>query len=334
MVRKNILKKQKVVEELAEMLSSGKTVAVASIDRVPADLMQKVRRELAGKAKIRVVKNRLLLRALEKVKDKIENIEGLEEHIDGPTAVIVTDMDPFRLFKILKELKEYVPVKAGQVAPVDIVVPKGVTPVPAPMIAEIKAAGIPSKVSKGFVEVTEDFVAVRAGEVVPHHIADALLKLEVKPIEVMVRINAAWSEGLIFLRDVLDVSVEKVLEDLRTAAAYALNLAVNVAYPTTESIKILLAKAAAEAKNLSINAGYVTKDTAPQILAKARAQALALASRLPPEALDESTRAMVESAASAAASSPAPVEEKKEEEQEEDEKSEEEAAAGLASLFG
>ncbi|MDN5358180.1 MAG: large subunit ribosomal protein [Candidatus Diapherotrites archaeon] len=333
MVRENILKKQKIVEELAEMITGAKTVAVASIDRVPADMMQKVRRELSGKAKIRVVKNRLLLRALEKVKGKIPNIEGLEEHINGQTAVIVTDMDPFKLFKTLKEFRQYAPVKAGQVAPVDIVVPKGITPVPAPMIAEIKAAGIPSKVTKGFVEVTEDYVAVRAGEVVPHTIADALMKLDVRPIEVMVRINAAWHDGIVFLRDVLDVSVEKVLEDLRTAAAQALNLAVNVGYPTAESIKILIAKAAAEARNLSINAGYVTKDTAPQILAKARAQALALASKLPPEALDESTRALV-SATSAATPTPAPVEEKKEEEQEEEEKSEEDAAAGLASLFG
>lgn len=333
MVRENILKKQKIVEELAEMITGAKTVAVASIDRVPADMMQKVRRELSGKAKIRVVKNRLLLRALEKVKGKIPNIEGLEEHINGQTAVIVTDMDPFKLFKTLKEFRQYAPVKAGQVAPVDIIVPKGITPVPAPMIAEIKAAGIPSKVTKGFVEVTEDYVAVRAGEVVPHTIADALMKLDVRPIEVMVRINAAWHDGIVFLRDVLDVSVEKVLEDLRTAAAHALNLAVNVGYPTAESIKILIAKAAAEARNLSINAGYVTKDTAPQILAKARAQALALASKLPPEALDESTRALV-SATSAATPTPAPVEEKKEEEQEEEEKSEEDAAAGLASLFG
>jgi len=332
MVRKNILKKQKVVEELAEMLTSGKTVAVASIERVPANLMQRVRRELAGKAKIKVVKNRLLLRALEKVREKVENIEKLEEHITGPTAVIVTDMDPFRLFRKLKELKEYAPVKAGQVAPVDIVVPKGVTPVPAPMIAEIKAAGIPSKVTRGFVEVTEDYVAVKAGETVPPNVAAALAKLEVKPIEIMVRINAAWSEGMIFLRDVLDVSVEKILEDIRTAAAQALNLAVNVAYPTKESIKILLAKAAANARNLSVNAGYPTKDTVPQILAKARAQALALASRLPPDALDESTKALVESVASATATSSSSAE--KEEKREEDEKPEEDAATGLASLFG
>ncbi|HIP74252.1 MAG TPA: 50S ribosomal protein L10 [Euryarchaeota archaeon] len=333
MVRKNILKKQKVVEELAEMLSNGKTIAVASIELVPANLMQKIRRELSGQAKIKVVKNRLLFRALDKVKDKVENVGELEKYVAGQTAIIVTDMDPFRLFRKLKEMKEYAPVKAGQVAPVDIIVPKGVTPVPAPMIAEIKAAGIPSKVSKGFVEVTEDYVAVKAGEVVSANIASVLAKLDVRPVELMVRINAAWNEGMIFPRDVLDVSVEKVLEDIRTAAAHALNLAVNTAYPTKESIKILLAKAGMEAKNLSVNTGYVTRETAPQILAKARAQALALASRLPPDALDESTKALVESAAKVDTSSTT-QDEKSTDEEEEDKKSEEDAATGLASLFG
>ena len=331
MMRKNIQKKQRIVDELVEMLGSGKTVAIASIERVPADLMQNVRRELAGKARIKVVKNLLLLRALEKVKGKAENIEALEKHIDGQTAVIVTDMDPFKLFRKLKDMKEYAPVKAGQIAEQDIIIPKGVTPVPAPMIAEIKAAGIPSKVSKGFVEITEDYTAVKAGEVITPSVASAMAKLEVKPIEIMVRINAAWNDGLVFLRDVLDVSVEKIVEDIRTAAAQAINLAVNAAYPNRESVKILFARAAASARNLSVNAGYITKDTAPQILAKARAQALAVASRLPSDALDESTKALVKSAEGSTAPSTASVEEKAEDEEK---KEEEDTATGIASLFG
>ena len=330
MVRKNIQKKQKIVNELVEMLSSGKTVAIASIERVPADLMQNVRRELAGKAKIKVVKNLLLIRALENVKGKIEKIEALEENLDGPTAVIVTDMDPFRLFRKLKDMMKYAPVKAGQIAPQDVVVPKGVTPVPAPMIAEIKAAGIPSKVSKGFVEVTEDYTAVEAGEIVTPNVASAMAKLDVKPIEIMVQINAAWNEGLVFFRDVLDVSMEKVMEDVRTAAAQALNLAVSITYPNKTSVKILFARAAVNAKNLSINTGYVTKDTVPQILAKARAQALAIASKLPSDALDDSTKALVESAEGSTAPSTQSVEEKAEDE----EKKEEDTATGITSLFG
>ncbi len=335
MVRKNILKKQKIVQELVDLIGSGKTVAVASIDRVPADLLQKIRRELRGQATIRVVKRRLLLRALEQLKGKLPGIEGLEEYANGPVAVIVTDLDPFRLFKKLKEFKRYAPVKAGQIAPVDIVVPAGISPVPAPMIAEIKAAGIPSKVTRGFVEVTEDYVAVKAGEVVPEALANALAKLDVKPIEIMLAVQAAWNEGIVFPRDVLDVSVEEVLSQLATAHMHAINLAVNAGYPTTESLPIMLAKAYREALGLAVAAGYVTGETAKYVLARAYGQALALASKLPEDALDDELKAALQGAAVAAA--PAQQESsssQSEEESSSEEKSEEDAAAGLASLFG
>ena len=335
MVRKNILKKQKIVQELVDLMGSGKTVAVASIDRVPADLLQKIRRELRGQATIRVVKRRLLLRALEQLKGKLPGIEGLEEYANGPVAVIVTDLDPFRLFKKLKEFKRYAPVKAGQIAPVDIVVPAGISPVPAPMIAEIKAAGIPSKVTRGFVEVTEDYVAVKAGEVVPEALANALAKLDVKPIEIMLAVQAAWNEGIVFPRDVLDVSVEEVLSQLATAHMHAINLAVNAGYPTTESLPIMLAKAYREALGLAVAAGYVTGETAKYVLARAYGQALALASKLPEDALDDELKAALQGAAVAAA--PAQQESsssQSEEESSSEEKSEEDAAAGLASLFG
>ncbi len=336
MVRKNILKKQKIVEELVDLMGSGKTVAIASIERVPADLLQKIRRELRGEATIRVVKRRLLLRALEQLKGKIPGIEGLEGYANGPVAVIVTDMDPFRLFKKLKEFKRYAPVKAGQVAPVDIVVPAGISPVPAPMIAEIKAAGIPSKVTRGFVEVTEDYVAVKAGEVVPESVANALAKLGVKPLEIMLAVQAAWNDGIVFPRDVLDVSVEEILSQLATAHMHAINLAVHAGYPTAESLPIMLAKAHREALGLAVAAGYVTGETAKYVLARAYGQALALASKLPEDALDDELKAALQGVAAAA---PAPAQQESsssqsEEESSSEEKSEEDAAAGLASLFG
>ena len=333
MVRKNILKKQKVVQELVELLSSGKTIAVADVTGVPARLLQEARKGTHDKARIKVVKKRLLLRALEQLKGKIPNIEGLEEHVDGQVAVIVSDEDPFRLFKMFKQYVEHLPVKPGAIAEEDIIVPKGVSGVPAPMIADIKAAGIPSKVSKGFVEVTEEYVAVKAGEQVPANIAKALALLDVKPITATVKINAAWNEGMVFTRDVLDVSVEQILADMARAATQALNLAVNAGYPTKKSMPLLVAKAYMNALNLAINAGIVNKKTVDKILAKARAQALALASRLPEDALDEKARAALQSVATATPTTQ-PEETKAENSEEEDEDKEEEAAAGLASLFG
>lgn len=93
----------------------------------------------------------------------------------------------------------------------------------------------------------------------------------------------------------------------------------------------LIQKAFINARALSVETAFVTKETAGDILAKAQAQALALASKLPDEALDEDIKAKLSSVEVSAA--PAAEEEKEEEKKEEEKKEEDTGAAGLALLF-
>lgn len=331
-MRPSILRKQKIVEELVNLARGRRTIAVASIEGVPASLMQRIRKKVSGKAVIKVAKNRLIARAFEALKEEDPGITKLLEYMKGPTALVVSDMDPFELFKILSSEKEYAPLRPGQVSPIDVVIKPGPTAAPATAIAEVKAAGLPARAGRGAVEITEEFVAVRAGEVVSPSMAKALMLLGVKPLELYVKVEAAYSEGIVFPRDVLAVDVEKVREDIVRAHWHALNLAVNVGYPTKESAPLLIAKAHRHAVALAVAAGYVTKHTARYIIARAYAQMLALACRLPPDALDDDLRKIVGAAATVQQKTEEAPEEKKEEKEEE--KQEEEAAAGLASLFG
>jgi len=333
-MRPSIIRKQKIVEELVTLISSGNTVAIASIEGVPASLMQKVRKELAGKAKIKVAKNNLIKRALDAAKEKKKGIEKLLNYMEGPTAVIVSNMDPFELYKLLRKLKENAPLRPGQIVEEDVVVKPGPTGLPAMMIGEIKAAGIPVRLNKGVVEGEKEFVAVKAGERVDAKLANALAKIGVTPVELWVRIRAIYSDGIIFPADVLAVDVEKVKTDIIRAHAHALNLAVHAGYPTKESMPILIAKAYTHALNLAVHAGYVTKESARYILARAYSRMLALASRLPAEALDEELQKKLSVQVRPTEEQKEGKEEKEEEEKQEEGAKEEEAAAGLASLFG
>ena len=47
--------------------------------------------------------------------------------MEGQSALIFTDMNPFKLFKILEDSKTPAPAKPGAIAPADIVVPRGDT---------------------------------------------------------------------------------------------------------------------------------------------------------------------------------------------------------------
>ncbi len=55
------------------------------------------------------------------------NIVDLSEHMEGQVAVIATEMNPFKLYKILEDSKTSAPAKPGAIATDDIVIPEGDT---------------------------------------------------------------------------------------------------------------------------------------------------------------------------------------------------------------
>ena len=330
-MRRAIIEKQKKVEELKEMLKGKKTVMIANIEGVPASMMQEIRKKLGGKAIIKVYKNVIILRALDGSQN--EDLKKLMEFVEGhPSAIIISDEDPIRLYREITSLTEDAPLRPGKPSPVDVVLEPGPVPVPITALSELKAAGIPVRSVKGAVEVEKETVLVKKGDIVDEKLAKALELMGVRPVKVYLRVVAAVSDGILFTEEILGIKTEDVVENIKQAASYAFNLAYNARYPTKETVPFFIAEAHMKALNLAVNVGIVTKETAHLILSKAYAHALALASKLPPEALDEKTRTLLGNITSAQQETK--EEEDKEEKEEEDKGEGEEATAGLASLFG
>ncbi len=329
--------KIQTVEDLSRIISSHPVVAIVGFRGVPAGQMQKIRRDFRGKAKIRVVKNSLLERALDAAGD---DYRKLKEFIEDQVAVIATDMNPFRLYKMVEETKIPSPLKPNQVSPVDVVVEKGPTSFPpGPVIGEFQMAGIPAAIEKGKIVIKETVTVVKAGEVVKPEVARALEKLEIKPIKIGLDVKAVYDSGVILTPDVLAIDVEKFAEDIQKAYTMALNLAVNAAYVTPETAEILIVKAFTDARNLAINAAIFERDVIEDIIAKAHSEMLSLASLLPENALDDELKQMRSSAVAAPVVEEEKGEEKEEsveeeEKEEEEEEKEEEAIEGLGALFG
>jgi len=123
---------------------------------------------------------------------------------------------------------------------------------------------------------------------------------------------------------------EKAYADkICTAYNESINLAVYVAYPTHDTIKLLLGKAYIDSKALAISRSILTDETTAEIIQKAHLEMLSLSNRLPDEALSDELKAeKIHEAAAVHEEKPHKPEEKQKEEKQED------AAAGLGSLFG
>ena len=325
--------KKDLVKELVKDMTENPIVAVVDLHGIPGQQIQAMRAGLREHAILKMTKNNLLLLAIEEAAKSKPGLEGLKEAVHGQCAMVATDINPFKLFRQLEATKTPAPAKPGEIAPVDIVVPKGPTPFgPGPIIGDLQKIGIPAAIEGGKIVVKKDATLVKMGQPIPAPVAAMLPKLEILPMIVGMDLRSAFEDGTIYTRDILDVPEGYYSAMFATAVSNARALGVAIAFPTKETIVPLLAKAFRDSLGLSISAAIPTRENIEMLLAKADSQMIALAAAT--GSTDERVVAR-RNAAAAAPAAPVAAEKKAEEIEEKDEKvSEEDAAAGLSALFG
>lgn len=271
--------KPKLVQDLASKIGSKKVVGIVSVKGVPSKQIQIIRRKIGSQAELVVSRKSMISLALQKAK-----INGFEEHMKGTVGLIMSDLNPFQLEKLLDSNKSSAPAKAGSKAPFDLVVAEGDTGLPAgPLIGDIQGAGIKAKIQGGTIKVTQDSVVVKKGEDVPENVAPVLARLGIEPIDVLLRLDAAYDGKTVFTYDQLHIDIEKTIQTLGLASAGALNLSFNARIFNAQTVNLFLAKAVSDARNLMVNAQIINKKTVGTYLARADAQARALKAALPQE---------------------------------------------------
>ncbi|MGM5481157.1 MAG: 50S ribosomal protein L10 [Nanobdellota archaeon] len=331
--------KKQIVSEFTQLIDKYDYVGTVNMENLPAKELSTMREKLRENVIIKMSKRRLLRVALKDAKK--DGIEQLEEYMKGMPAMIFTNQSPFSLFKTLKKNKSTTAIKAGQIAPNDIVVSAGPTSfAPGPVIGELGKVGIKAGIEGGKVAIKQDAVVAKEGDEISNDLAAILSRLGIEPMEIGLDLTAIYEDGEILTKDVLDVDEAQFIADIEACAAQAFNLAVNAAYPTAETAEALIQNAFSESRNLAVGEDILTDLTVGDTLAKVQGQVFSLAGMLPDEALSEELKgaaaAATASAPAASASeesSSAATEEKKDDDNTDDDNAPD-PSAGLGALFG
>ena len=224
---------------------------------------------------MRVLKNSLIEFAIEDLKK--DDLKKLEDYLEGSNLFLFTDLNPFKLSLLLERGKVKTTAKSGDVAAMDVTIPAGSTgQPPGPIISQLNAVGLPTRIESGSVWVSKDTLVVRKGEVISERLAAVLSKLGVKAVEAGLSMNAVLDEGLIISGDLLKVDVEATRKSIEQSANEAYSLSLTIAYPTTENIDALLQTAHQNAFILALNAAVPVKETIADLLRKAHTEMLSL----------------------------------------------------------
>ena len=278
--RKHYPKKKRLMyEELQRAPTEYNVIALSKMTKVRATQLMMIRKKFRNDIKIKIIKNKVAIRAFEKVKG-VSGLENLSKQLEDQCALIFTNINPFKLGLIFAQNKVFLPAKGGDIATKEIFIPSGNTGItPGPVLSEFKTANVPTKIDQGTIWVSKDTLVAKPGDVISTPLASLLSKLNVKPIEAGISVNFAIEEGLQFKEQDLKLNLDEYKEELVRSFGQALALATEAGYMTPETVKPLLVKAQQQARSLAAEAGYLTSETAGFVLPRAQAQAQAIANK-------------------------------------------------------
>lgn len=327
--------KVETVQDLKATISQYPVVGVINLFKMPSRQLQQMKRSLRDSAALKISRKNLIKLALEETSK--ENRKGLNElikYIDGiQPALILTKMNPFKLYKILEKGKAKAPARAGDLAPYDITIPPGETPfTPGPVIGEFAKVGIITEVKGGKICISKETTVAKKGEPIRREVADILMKLGFEPMEIGLDLVAAYEDGLIFEKNVLKIDEQKIIGNIQQAYIEVINLAVSASIPNKTSINLLVQKAFYEVRNLVLTAGLPTPALMKEVIEKTHGEMLALASSVG----SKDKKALDEELIQRISAQPVPIvpEKKEVKPEKKEEEKKEEAVEGLASLFG
>ena len=256
MIKKKHIPEWKLEEinTLVELFRKYKNVAVIEVARIHDIQIQSTRKILRGKAVFKMSKKSLQLRAIDKFKTKSKksNLDELAKNIPGQSSLVFTNLDFIELKKIFQENEWMVPAKPNEITPVDIWVPAGDTGLPTgQVISELNMTlKLPTKIMNDIIHVREDTRTHKIGDLVTVKQAAVLKKLGVTPIESLIKIHFAWSDGGVVPIEILYMNVEEFKRDVAMAYNQALGIAFEMPFYVENIAEDYIRKAASEANTL------------------------------------------------------------------------------------
>jgi len=205
-------------------------------DNVSSKQMQQIRMSMRGYGVVLMGKNTMMRKAIRGHMNNNPDLERLLPHIKGNIGFVFTNGDLIEVRDKLLENKVAAPARAGAISPVDVIVPSQNTGLGPEKTSFFQALAIPTKISRGTIEIINDVKLLKPGDKVGASESTLLNMLKISPFTYGLEIEQVYDEGTVFSPEVLDITDDdirnKFMEGVRNVASVCLQ----IGYPTVASV--------------------------------------------------------------------------------------------------
>uniref|UniRef100_A0A1L8DS38 60S acidic ribosomal protein P0 n=1 Tax=Nyssomyia neivai TaxID=330878 RepID=A0A1L8DS38_9DIPT len=208
---------------------------IVGADNVGSRQMQTIRTSLRGLAVVLMGKNTMMRKAIRGHLENNANLEKLLPHIRGNVGFVFTKGDLNEVRDKLTESKVRAPARAGAIAPLEVVIPAQNTGLGPEKTSFFQALSIPTKISKGTIEIINDVPILKTGDKVGASEAALLNMLNISPFQYGLLIEQVYDSGSIFSPEILDIKAEDIRAKFQQGVANLAALCLSIGYPTLAS---------------------------------------------------------------------------------------------------
>jgi len=221
--------------KLIQLLDDYPKCFIVGADNVGSKQMQQIRMSLRGTAVVLMGKNTMMRKAIRGHIERNQALEKLLPHIRGNVGFVFTRGDLVEVRDKLLENKVRAPARAGAIAPCPVIIPAQNTGLGPEKTSFFQALSIPTKISKGTIEIINDVHILKEGDKVGASEATLLNMLNISPFSYGLIVEMVYDSGTVFEPKILDIKPEdlrvKFMEGVSRLAAVSLS----IGYPTLAS---------------------------------------------------------------------------------------------------
>ncbi|KAI6661580.1 60S acidic ribosomal protein P0-like [Oopsacas minuta] len=229
-------RKSEYFVKMAEFLAVYNKILLVNADNVGSFQMQQIRQALRGDAIIFMGKNTLMKKAIRGYLEHNPDLERLIPFIKNNVGMVFSHLDLVYIRNKLLENKKAAPAKTGAIAPLDVHLPKGSCGLGPEKTGFFQNLSIPTKITRGQIELTNDFHLIRKNCKVGASEATLLNMLNISPFSYGLKVVTVYDKGSIYKADLLDLTTDDVMGIVEKGIANLNATALGMGYPLPGTI--------------------------------------------------------------------------------------------------
>jgi large subunit ribosomal protein LP0 len=222
--------------KLVQLFDEYPKCFMVDADNVGSKQMQQIRMALRGHAVVLMGKNTMMRKALRGHLAQNPKLEHLLPYIVGNVGFVFTKEDLVDIRDMLLSNKVKAPARAGAIAPLDVVVPAQNTGLGPEKTSFFQALNIPTKITKGTIEIIADVKLIKTGDKVGMSDSTLLNMLGISPFTYGLVVKKVYDSGTVFDPAILDITDDDLKDRFMAGVRNIAALSLKIGYPNIASV--------------------------------------------------------------------------------------------------